>query len=58
MIYSGYESGHYYVRLTHDMRMLDAMDMLKNGYRIALGHMLLLKKREEFDREMDFEMLE
>lgn len=58
MIYSGYENNHYFVRLTHDIRVVDAMDILHDGYRILGGHMLLLKKREYFVRETEFELLE
>jgi len=46
MIYCGYENGHYYVRLTHDMRLVDAMCMFQGGYRMVMGYMLLIKRRE------------
>ena len=45
MIYAGYENGHYYVRLTHDMRLIDALFMFQRGYHIVIGYMLLIKKR-------------
>ena len=35
MIYSGYECGHFYVRLTHDIRVLDAVEMFQNGYKLV-----------------------
>ncbi len=46
MIYSGYENGHFFVRLTHDIPVLDAMDVLGSGYKLVMGYMLLLKRRE------------
>lgn len=45
MIYSGYEHGHYFVRLTHDIRIAEAVSILNNGYKIMAGYMLLIKKR-------------
>lgn len=47
MIYSGYEHGHYFVRLTHDIRMIEAADMLNDGYKLMMGHMLLVKRRAQ-----------
>ena len=58
MIYSGYENGHYFVRLTHDIRVLDAVDIFHDGYKLFGGHMLLLKRREYFARELEFDLWE
>lgn len=52
MIYSGYECGHFYVRFTHDVRVLDAIDMFQDGYKLVSGHMLLIKRREAFARDV------
>jgi hypothetical protein len=46
MIYSGYENGHYFIRFTHDVRVVDVMGIFQEGYRIFGSHMLLVKKRE------------
>jgi hypothetical protein len=56
MIYSGYESGHYFVRLTHDMPILDVVEVLRSGYRMVGRYMLLIKRREFFEREIEFEL--
>lgn len=45
MIYSGYENGHYFVRFTHDIKILDAVDVLSSGYKIFGKYLLLLKRR-------------
>ncbi len=57
MIFSGYENNHFFVRLTRDMRMVDAFDVLHRGYRLVDGYLLLLKKREYFEREAEFEFI-
>lgn len=49
MTYAGYENGHYYVRLTHDMKFLDAMGIFQSGYRMVMGYMLLIKRRGTAD---------
>ncbi len=56
MIYSGYENGRYFVRLTHDMRMLEAMDIFHDGYKLLGGHMLLLKKRDRMAGDAGFRL--
>ena len=45
MIYSGYEHGHYFVRLTHDVKLAAIRDVLGSGYRVFGTFMLLVKRR-------------
>jgi hypothetical protein len=56
MIYSGYEGGHYFVRFTHDVRVIEAASILHDGYKIFAGHMLLVKKREFIVRQREFRL--
>ena len=46
MIYSGYENGYYFLRLTHNIKMTDITNIFHDGYNIFGTHMLLIKKRE------------
>lgn len=45
MIFSGYEHGHYFVRLSRDMRMADMAGVFGRGYRLFGGYLLLIKRR-------------
>ena len=46
MIYAGYENGQYFVRFGHDVRLIETVDMIRDGYSIVLGYMLMLKRRD------------
>lgn len=54
MIYCGYENRHFFIRLTHDVRVLDMKDVLHSGYRIFAGQMVLIKPREAYGQEPGF----
>ncbi len=46
MIYSGYENGHYYVRITSDVKLLDVLGMQYSGFKFLGEYMLFLKRRQ------------
>lgn len=47
MIYAGYENGSYFVRFTHDVKVVSVASIFQEGYRIFWGHMVLIKNREQ-----------
>lgn len=54
MIYCGYENRHFFIRLTHDVRVLEMREVLHDGYRILSGQMVLIKPREVYEDETGF----
>ncbi len=45
MIYSGYEHGHYFVRLNRDVKMVEMAGVFGRGYTLFGRYMLLIKRR-------------